>query len=246
MKMQEIIHKYLESNRLSWSPSTLKSEHARLHAIASILASGNPEDLWRYLEETNTKPYTRLTTWTRAVAFYSFGMAEGVFTGPNKYALFREKNKRLFKNVYTRRLPDIGYEEAYLRISTLPCGPTKTIALLLLSSGLRFHEAFKIQDNAVVGKGGKKREIFLHENGRMVSEGLINKTNYSAVYRTLKQIGLTPHMLRKLCLSRLVEKGANVFELCEIAGWSNLQTASSYIKTDKSKLQRLMSEVQKV
>ena len=103
---------------------------------------------------------------------------------------------------------------------------------------MRFSEFQTIEDGVVVGKGGRRREIYVTDLPRPKGD-----VSYGTFYRHLKEVGLKPHDLRKACLTRLVEQGANEFELCEIAGWRNLNTASSYIKANKAKLKALMEKV---
>jgi len=222
------IEAYIDSKKFAWAPSTIRSEEFRLKGVADFL-DGNPETLWRAIQEM--KPYARQTLWTRIIDFWSF-------FNPNKenpYDRFRKTNARLFKNVYVRTKPDLSYEEAKLRISRITNDVYRNRAIQILESGLRFEESNHInRDGTVSGKGGKIRNVFTAPSDTNIS--------YFSFYRALKAVGLKPHDLRKLFLSRLVELGANEFELCSIAGWSNINTASSYIKTNPNRLTDLVKK----
>lgn len=239
MDINNLISLYLADHELSWAPSTLKSEKARLSTVAEHLLPQAPNKLWTLLLERNFKPYARVTVWIRICNFIDWCIDKKQIEGPNQYVSFRAKNRRLFKNVYQRKLPNIKYDEALLRINSISNIEIRDISRELLRTGMRASEALKVQDGSVVGKGSKWRKIYGNKNG--VSRSI----QYHSLYSQLKkETGLTPHMLRKICLSRVVELGANPFELCKIAGWSSLETARSYIESDDNKIKDLMERVQ--
>lgn len=162
-------------------------------------------------------------------------MATGaVATGVNVYDEWRKENARVFRNVYEKKKPTISYEEARAKCESLQ-EPARSKALQLLSGGLRYTESSTLRDGQVVGKGGKVRNVYCLPTGA-------NRQNYQAFRRALGRVGLKPHDLRKIFLTRLVEKGVNQFELCEVAGWSSIATASSYINVNKSRLASLVRE----
>jgi site-specific recombinase XerD len=230
--MKDLISQYLESKKYAWSQTTLRSERYRLQAIENEL-DGNPTKLWESIQEY--KPYARLTLWTRVTDFYEWLIEEGKHSGQNPYKAWRKKNAKNFKNVYVRRLPEIDFKEAKERIEQIENPTIRQRALLLLNAGLRFNESNNIMDGGVFGKGSKYRTIYASTDTTYVPHG--------QVYRALKKIGLTPHTLRKLFASRLVELGANQFELCKIMGWSNLNTASSYIAIQDKRIEELVSKI---
>lgn len=230
----KLIDEYMDSKQYAWAPSTLRSELYRLQSVSDKL-DGNPVKLWKGIQYQ--KPYSRLTTWTRVTEYWQWLMDEGKISyGKNPYKEWRTKNARVFKNVYLKKTPEITYQEAKERIGTITDPRVREKALRLLEGGLRFSESDTLRDGTVNGKGSKRRRAFC-------TEGTID-CGYGVVYRALRKIGIRPHDLRKLFLSRLVEMGANEFELCEVAGWSNLNTASSYIKTNPSRIKKLVEMVQ--
>lgn len=235
--MIQLINQYLEDHKLSWAPTTLKSERARLYILAGALG-GTPQQLWDILVKVQ-KPYSRVTTWIRVCNFIDWGIKNGKLSGPNTFANFRDKNKRLFKNCYQRRLPNLTYAEAKERIGKLSNPDVKALAQALLQSGLRASEASKVSNSVVVGKGSKSRTAYLP------SDFSGTKVSYSQLYKALRrEAGLKPHDLRKLFLTRLVELGIDPFQLCEVAGWANINTAINYIQTDKNKIKELVEKVQ--
>lgn len=234
--MKHLIQMYLEDQKLAWSPSTLRSEAARLDKHHALLAL-SPEQAWAALG--HLRPYTRVTTWTRIVKFVDWAISTGNLAGPNLFSLFRIRNARLFKHTYVRKPAILGFEESLTRISTISNESVKRRALQLLYSGLRYSELDKVKDGAVIGKGGRPRKAFVPQ-----IDGPEYTGTYHAFWRAMTEIGLTPHMLRKIALTRLVELGASEFELCDLAGWASIQTASSYIKANDGRTKRLMEELQ--
>jgi hypothetical protein len=217
--MKDFINEYLQSKQGSWADSTLRSEKARLQ---NVPLDGNPTNLYKHLQ--SLKPYTRCTTWTRVADFWQWMMDRGHRMGPNPYTSFRQSNSKQFKNAYTREVLDVTYEGALEAIRTLrPEFAQK--AMELISSAQRWCECNQT-GNIVVGKGGKIRQN-LNESGTSFAH------SYTTFYRELKKVGLKPHTLRKLALTRAVQNGATEFDLMAIAGWSSIGPASSYIQPRK-------------
>jgi integrase len=198
-----------------------------------VALDGNPDTLWGHLQ--TKAPYTRATSWTRVCDFWDWLIANNHKEGNNEYTQFRRRNSRLFRNVYHRVHAKLSYDEAYTAIQRIDAGDIKEAAIQLLEAGLRVSELFNVKDNYVVGKGGRGRQVYNYRlsNARRIS--------YSRLRRELQRVGLKPHDLRKICLTRLVDRGANEFELCAVAGWSSLNTAASYIRVKESRVKELMS-----
>lgn len=233
--MKHLIMAYIEDKKLAWSPTTLKSEAARLASHAGLLLS-SPEEAWAAL--ASLKPYTRVTTWTRMCQFVDWAIGAGHLAGPNQFSIFRSRNARLFKHSYNPALPAITFDGAKKSLENIADAAIQRRALLLLYSGLRYHELDLVTNGAVRGKGGRVRQVYVPDIPGPEYNG-----TYHAFWRALASVGLKPHTLRKLALTRLVELGANEFELREIAGWASIQTASSYIKANDGRKKQLMEKL---
>lgn len=232
--MKAHIQKYIESKKLAWAPSTLRSEEARLSAVAAVL-NGDPGQLWQHLEDKGIKPYARVSTWIRVVSFWDF---LGHTTNP--YKEFKEKNARLFKHTYVPKKPEMTYEEARKLVDSIQDQSIRRRALEILGSGARWFESASHSGGNVSGKGSKNRALYVPS-----VEGPAFRGSYQTFRRALESLGLKPHDLRKLFLTKLVELGANEFELMEAAGWSSMTPARSYINVNKDRLQakiRMMQE----
>lgn len=227
--MDTLYAKYIEDKRLSWSDSTLHSEAKRLSPYLSTLASKCAKGLWEQLQE-ELAPYSRLTTWNRAIDFYQWLMDNGYETGPNIYRQFKEKNRRLFKHVYRRRTPNLSYEQAHDIIQTIPDATIRAKALELLLTGMRYTESCSKTGDCIIGKGNKPRPIFadLSRIG-----GGDSQTSYTRFWRTLRRYGIKPHDLRKLAATRFYSLGLSDVDMCRVMGWNSFETARSYIAPKK-------------
>ncbi len=233
----EIMNKYIDAHRLAWAPSTLRSEPARLKPVLDWLDKG-PDTLWGMIQ-LKTKPYSRLTLWTRIVNMLDWAIEEGLIDGPNQFKLFRKKNRRLFNHVYIRKHVSITFEEAKRRVNRIEDNRCQSKAKQLLRSGMRFSESFTLQDGEIRGKGSKVRKVFGTDTCKHDQAGV----TYSQFYRALKKVDLKPHDLRKVFLTEAVAQGATHFELCKLAGWASINTASSYIGVKDKTLEELVDKI---
>lgn len=236
MMNREWISQYLESKRFAWAARTLLNEGYRLRGMAEQLETLEPVQLWEHLL-ANLSPYSRVTTWVRVTDFAEWSIQQGLMAGPNRYAEFRARNAKAFKNVYTPKLPKISFQEAEARIMTLEDEDVRDKALQLLRGGLRYTESLSVNDGRVVGKGGKVRDVYV---------GATNyKRSYATLQRRLREIGLTAHTLRKLCASQLARDGMREADLCEAFGWASFQTAKIYLAPmEKEQMRRKFRAIQ--
>jgi hypothetical protein len=234
--MKSLIEQYIESQKNSWSATTQASERYRLLGVQSHL-DGNPDTLWAAIQ--GLKPYSRATTWTRVAAFWTYLIETGQRQGPNPYQMWRKKNAKAFKNVYQQKVPEMTYAQAEALISQITDPLARQKAMDLLGAGLRYTESGTYKDGQVTGKGGKVRKVYLETAPTAYDK------SYHSFLRALAKVGLKPHDLRKICLNELVDAGANPFELCEAAGWSDPKTAVSYIKARQGRVADLFKKVQR-
>lgn len=219
MVFMEQIEAYIESKKYAWSPTTLKSERARLMAISYML-SFPPHHFYEQLVSQDYKPYTIKTTMQRVAEYKAF-------TGDSSFKTFIKDHARLFRNSYTKVKVPMTFEVAAHKLAGLQNEVIRNIASLMLQTGMRVHEALKYDGSGrVVGKGGKLRPVY---TSRAYSNPGRSCT-YQHVYRALQNVGLKPHDLRKLAATRLAESGFKEADLMEVMGWNSIQTASSYLQ----------------
>lgn len=214
--MKEQIQKYIESKTNAWAATTLKSEYSRL--IAAIPYLTLPAPLLHAELVKIHAPYTVLTTLQRIAKFKDW---QGDFS----YTAFIKNSAQLFRGKYQRKRVGITFEEARNRLNQIENEGVKKAALLMLTSGLRVHEALKYDGSgSVIGKGSKPRRVY--SNITFLGENV----KYGQIYRALKAVGLRPHDLRKLAATKLASSGFKEADLLEVMGWSNIQTASYYLQ----------------
>lgn len=227
------LDRYLEAKSLAWAPSTLRTETAVLWALLPNI-NGNALELWNILTSRQKSNHTRTITWGRVIAFWdhAYGSTD------NPYREFKDKNKRLFKNSYVRKEVTVTYEEAKKRIQEIKDEATRIKALNLLQNGMRYSESNTEANGTILGKGNKTRKLLLP---------IIPGPKYTKTYHTfwseLRKVGLTPHMLRKLAATKLVDLGLKEADLLKIFGWNSVQTASLYVQPKRdNELARVMKE----
>lgn len=228
--MKDLIEAYLKDHESAWAPSTLKSERSRLTAIADHLEH-SPDIVFKYLQSIGQAPYTIKTTFIRIAALEKWA------NRPPLFQTFLEKHANRFKHAYEPVRTDITYDRALGLIKSNLRGNEAAHALSLLRTGLRISESYQVSEEMVKGKGNKLRKVY----GKI--ESTVPKSTLS---RKLKAVGLTPHLLRKLCATRLAEKGASAADLCKIFGWSSITTAYSYLEArEEERLDSLMETATK-
>jgi len=221
------INKYIESKQLAWSPTTIKSEQARLHAALDLINKGAEqlyhEGLKRY------SPYALKTLMIRVSAFVDFMGS----TDANPFRSFLKTNARLFKNSYTKEEVGITFDEAWKRVNLMDDPVAKQAAQLILKTGLRSAEVLKYDGSGfIIGKGSKIRPVMSNE---ALSEEMRSELTYSKLHKALAKVRLKPHTLRKLVATQLVEAGVREMDLLKILGWSSLTTAVSYLQSKTNK-----------
>lgn len=219
------LKEYLSFKKLAWAESTYAVEAARLSKYLPCLILG-PTSLWDKIQ--SLKSYSRLILWNRIIELVDW------YGGPNDFKDFKLRNRRLFKNCYFKKKLNISYDDIIDRIKSIKSKSIQLKAFELLTSGMRYKESFtRDNNNIIIGKGNKKRKVYTDIKSDF--DG-----SYHTFYRALKQVGLTPHMLRKARATNIADKGAKAHELCDIFGWSSINTAYYYLQSSEESIKDLM------
>lgn len=237
MTQQAEIAKYIEEHKNAWSPTTARSVRYTLQGVAEHI-DGNPDKLWDYLQK-HQAPYTRVTTWTRVIKYWSWVLEKGEKSHEdNLYSQFRKRNARSFKHTYERKPSSLSFQEVKSRLSKIEDEAVRKKALELLDTGMRYTESLTLRDGVIVGKGGKRRDVLNMPH----VEGPVFDRSYQTFWRHLKTVGLTPHILRKVLANHLAHSDEfNLFDLCDLFGWADPKTARSYVAPKrKNKLKEKM------
>jgi integrase len=226
---EALTQKYLAAHAKRWSHTTLRSETYRLRTLTKILhnqsAPVSGQRVYEGFVQAGLSPYSMQTAYLRAMGFLDWAKIE------NDLRAWAKENAP-FKNTYRRTTPSITYQEALLLVESL-AEPIRTAAKLLLTAGLRSGEVNTFDGKTVTGKGQKQRDVYTELPPVTVQ--------YQDLYLALKKLGLKPHDLRKLFASEMVRRGANEFQLTTLMGWSNINTALSYVRTDVNSLRKLVN-----
>lgn len=217
--MTHKISKYIESQKYAWSEATKAKVLSDLLRYSQHI-NGNAEELWEAI--SHLSPYSRVTLWTRVSSYWDF-----LKPGRNPYKIWRKKNARQFKNAYKRKTPEVTYEAAKKAINQISDIEVRNKAMQLLVGGLRWSESFTITEQGYcTGKGGKRRKVFVPSVKYTKSKSHFEKC-------LKKTLNITPHDLRKIRMTDLARQGLPPEDLCKIAGWSNFNTAVSYLAPTK-------------
>lgn len=222
------LQQYLNSKKLAWSPTTYRSTEVRLKTLLG-LKFNTLEELYNILNK-QYKPYTTKQFFIQYAAFKAFFKDYTVQEWVKEHAL-------LFKNAYETEQIDITFNDAKDRVAAIKDGAIRTVALSILQSGMRAHEALKYDGSgSVVGKGKKRRTIFIDAD--LSKYGI----SYDKLYTELKKVGLKPHTLRKLAATKLAEVGFKEADLMKVMGWNSIITAGRYLQSARD--QELKQKIQ--
>jgi site-specific recombinase XerD len=219
---QAVLDKYIASKVNSWSHSTIRSERYRLKPLVGKNLD-DPQGLYEELSK-EYKPYSLQTLFIRINTLMNFLVRTSVVI-ENPYRVWIEENRNLFKNAYRNKEVSVTYNEAEELVKTLPARVRES-AMSLLTGGLRAHELDNVKDGYIKGKGSKLRPL--------LTSVPADPAPYMELYKALKKVGLVPHDLRKLFITRLIERGIQLHDLCKVAGWNSIETAIRYAQPKKN------------
>jgi integrase len=235
--MRDFYSQYCQDKAGVWSESARRSEGVRLNRLWHVI-DGDALKLWNEMLAQGYHPNARCTYWTRVSAFWDWLIEQKHTEAPNPYKVFRAKNARAFRGAYERKPCKIPFNELMARIEKIPEPEYRNKAKQLLIGGLRVTESDTLQDGHVIGKGNKKRKVYVPALGPMVT-----KQQYSGLLRRChKYLGVTPHKLRSARMTDLARKGMKTADMTAFAGWSNFAVAQSYIAANESEIERLVQQ----
>lgn len=232
--INELVTEYLEFKAITWSPTTIKSETARLNALIPLIEKHGMAAPHKILEDLflKNKPHTIKITMTRLSDFEAWGISYGHLTGPAIMPEFIRRCARRFQGSYRKERLEITIADARKRLAGIDDPKVRRHAEAILRGGLRFAESVSVRTDpkgfsAVVGKGGILRRVF-----NVTATDLCFDGPYHVFYKALKQVGLKPHTLRKLAATEFAKHLAPQ-DLMHVMGWSNMGTAYLYLQEAK-------------
>ncbi len=231
--MKNLYAEYVADKSGVWSEASKRSESQRLNRVMHLI-DGDAAKLWAGLESYGG--YSRVTYWARVTAFWDWGIAAEKLSPPNQYKEFKKKNPRLFRGQYKKQPCNIPFETLMAGIKLEKNEAVRNKMIQLLEGGLRITESHTLTNGEVIGKGGKRRKVYVPE----IAGAMAGPAQYSAVLRACKKLGIKgPHKLRSARLSDMAATGATMFDLMKFAGWSSPSVAQSYIEARDENVQAL-------
>jgi integrase len=238
---------YLEDREGYWSFATYKSERARMNTsvIPLIKQFGvDAEALHGHLVAQNKlNAYSTKQVLIRASSFIDWALEHKLYLGAsNPFKTLLSRESKYFGKAYISKKVKLTFDALKDALTALPATKERDFALEMLKTGVRIHEAFLLVHQAdktqVIGKGGKARKVFGW------SYPHAKPPTRAAVARILKEIGVTPHQLRKAFITRLAQKTELTHaEICAIAGWSSFTTAQRYMQVrEEDKIAAMIAE----
>jgi integrase len=193
--------------------------------------------------ERGLSRYSTNTAFVRAADFADFLVECGELS-ENSLKEWKEENPKLFQHSYVKKRVEMTFAEAVSRINQINVADIREKALQLLATGMRYTESTTLnEEGEIVGKGGRRRAVPLAEQFNIPEF----KKSYAAVYKQLRQVGLTPHMLRKICATEHAKQGATEADLMNIFGWRSSQMAHMYVQAQRTEelAQKLAKKITK-
>lgn len=219
-----LVKEYIDSKRLAWARTSQKNELARLRKHGPDVMN-DPKEVYEKLKKT-MKPYSIKTTFVRLGQFLQWQIdTDKIPPMKNHWKVFLKTHALLFKHAYQSERLKITYDEAKALVDSITEDQYRYAAQQLLEGGLRYCELRTFDGEAVVGKGSKPRSVFLRPDLGMFRY----RGSYTPLYKRLKELGLKPHTLRKLCATKFSSKpGVNDIDTCEVFGWESIETSKKY------------------
>lgn len=242
-RYEELYYSYLSYHDRIWDDKTYASESSKLKTIIRVMRTTGLRgiDFYAALKAEGYKPYTIKAFVQRAASMYRHGQeAKIVDAFNNPYNDLLARSPQLFRNAYKPERLKLNFDEALTRIKSIEDEAMREMCLALLKSGLRIHEAYKVnyETSSVVGKGDKERftAFSFPAHLKMPSE--------YQVRTALAKIGLKPHSLRKLLATKLSRSDLRHADIMQVMGWSSIETASKYFQPlNEEQLKQKMKEI---
>ena len=217
MKLSKDICQYLDQKASVWSSATHKAAKSRFRHFGM-----DAEAVYRKMIEEGYKPYYIKTSFIIFSGYMEWLRAQGRATS-NLFGLFLSKNRHVFINAYEDNYATISSEEFLKEYSE--AGPDIQAVLVLLGiAGCRLSEIYTFDGKTVLGKGGKRRNIYIPEALKISGPILIGP---HAIRRRLKH---NPHAYRKLSADTWLKKGLDIKTVQVLLGHTSLAATQRYLR----------------
>lgn len=226
------INDYLESKKPVWSATTYTATRSRLKHYDSKLT---PTQLY---EKLVNKPYGKYyikTVFINIANFMDWSAEQGC-SNINEYKKFMADCPQLFRNVYEDKYTDLTLE-GFLEEYNEATGAFKDVLALLGFAGCRLCELYTFDGISVLGKGNKRRRVYLPipiaNNPLTLSESYIRK-----------RLRYNPHSYRKLAADTLLRNGVDIKSIQTVLGHASITATQRYLRPMKEEeMQQKVSSI---
>lgn len=215
--MDNLVKTYLDSKVGIWKECSIKSAASRLEHYTDV----GPQLVYTQLQAKGYKPYYIKIVFITISSFMDWLIAQGRATS-NPYKAFIKQNNQLFRNAYEDKYATITWEE-YLEEYRKADPKMQTALALLGYGGCRISELHSFDGSTVVGKGGKRRKVF-------VPAGMANVVCDLSVHQIRRKLAHNPHSYRKLAADKWLRSGIDVKTVQTLLGHTSLTSTQRYLR----------------
>jgi integrase len=217
-QLNQDVSLYLNSKRSVWKPDTIRATSSRL---ANYTPGQEAVEVYNRMIEQGCSPYYVKLTFINLAAFMDWLIAQGRATN-NSYREFLAKNKQLFRNAYEDKYASITWQEFQEEMEQAD-EQMRMVLSLLGYAGCRLNELYSFDGITVLGKGGKRRRVYLPDAIPVTPV----KLSPSQIRRRLKA---NPHSYRKLAADYWLRNGIDLKTVQVLLGHSSLASTQRYLR----------------
>jgi integrase len=209
---------YLKAKAALWSGGTIEATSSRLMYYKP---GQKAVELYSAMVEAGNSPYYIKITFINVAALMDWLIAQGR-ASYNPHRAFLEENKQLFRNAYEDKYAAITWEafqEEYKEADT----QMRSVLALLGFAGCRLSELYTYDGRAVLGKGRKRRHVYLPAGISVVPVEL----SPSQIRRRLRA---NPHSYRKLAADFWLRNGLDLKTVQVLLGHTSLNSTQRYLR----------------
>lgn len=216
----QFVPKYLKAQETLWTHTTLKSTASRLNTVATLELS-NPLELYNKLVYLQYNPYT-IKTMFGIVAKYVDWCVENKYVKLNTFSKWIKENSQVFRNVYQDKYTTMTYTGFVEEFNN--CSPEMRLPIALLGfAGCRISELHTFDGKTVIGKGGKRRRVFLPADVVIAPITL-------PIHIIRRRLKYCPHDYRKLAADTWFRNKIDLKTVQNLLGHSNINTTQRYLR----------------
>lgn len=238
--LKTLVQAYLDEQSTVWSPTTHKSAVCRFKLLMTddmeLESLNQPLQVYIKLkDERGLSPYTIKTTLVLFAAFVDY-LVEREYIKNNQLRMWMKKNKQLFRNAYEDKYTRISWDD-FIREYSGAVGEYKTALGLMGFAGCRISELATFDGTTVLGKGNKRRKVFVPVE---IKESRISQNNTWLRRRLVH----SPHEYRKLAADKWLRSGLDIKTVQTLLGHTSILSTQRYLRPmEQDALQNKLNDI---